>query len=100
MEAEEVSNTVFRGLVENYLSGSYRLWLLVEEMPERKIFSCKDCGKPFEAYPPDDIHTTASLESVDGAVQRTYKCSGDVKHENVIYWSSREPKVAFTRAVR
>lgn len=85
-EIVEVPERAFLGLVEGYLSGNYRLYLIVEEMAEKKTFSCKQkgCGKPFDAYPPDSEHTIPSLEPREGAIERTPKCSDG--HENTIYW--------------
>ena len=54
------------------------------ELTEKKVFSCKDCGKPFEVHPPDDKHIVASVEEQKDSVPRTYKCKGG--HKNTIYW--------------
>lgn len=85
-EVVEVPERAFLGLVEGYLSGNYRLYLVVEELSQKKTFSCKEkgCGKPFDAYPPDDEHVIPRLESAEGAVDRTYKCPEG--HENTIFW--------------
>ena len=58
-EIVEVPKEAFLGLVEGFLNQNYRLFLSVEELPDKKTFSCKEkgCGKPFDAYPPDGIHT-------------------------------------------
>jgi hypothetical protein len=65
---------VFLGLVEAYLSGDYRLYLVVEELSQKKTFSCKEkgCGLPFDAWPPDDEHVIPRLEPAEGSVPRTY----------------------------
>jgi hypothetical protein len=85
-EIVDVPKQAFLGLVEGFLSGNYQLYLIVEEMAEKKTFSCKEkgCGKPFDAYPPDDEHVVPRLESAEGAVDRTYKCPEG--HENTIFW--------------
>jgi hypothetical protein len=95
-EILEVPKGMFRGLVEGFLSENCRLWLVVEGMTEKKIFSCKDCGKPFDAYPPDDAHVNASLEQTQNAIPRTYKCAEN--HENTIYWTKFEPKLFTSRS--
>jgi len=85
-EIVEVPAEAFSSLVESYLNGNYRLYLIVEEMPEKKTFSCKEksCGLPFDAYPPDDAHTDALLDPTKDAVERSYKCPDG--HENTLYW--------------
>jgi len=60
-------------------------------MSKIKRFSCTECGTPFEAYPPDDLHPTASLESPKEAegnvVKMTYDCQNpDCRHPTVLYW--------------
>jgi len=95
-----VSKEAFLGLVEGFLSGNYRVYLFVEEMGEKKTFSCKEkgCGKPFDAWPPDEEHIVPRLEPAEGAVPRTYKCEDEGKHENTIYWlKETEPKLFFTK---
>ena len=93
-EGVEVPKEAFLGLVEGFLNQNYRLFLSVEELPEKKTFSCKEkgCGKPFDAYPPDGIHTAASVEKTEDAVERTYKCPDG--HENTLYWLG-PPKPVF-----
>ena len=66
------------------------MYLIVEELPKKKTFSCKECGKPFEAYPPDDIHTTVSLTKTDDCVERTYECSNKEPHKNTVYWDKTD----------
>lgn len=86
-EVVDVPKGAFLGLVEAFLSGNYRLYLTVEEMAEKKTFSCKEkgCGAPFDVYPPDDAHTIALLEQREGSIERTYTCPNN--HENTIYWA-------------
>ena len=97
----DVPKEAFLGLVEGFLSGNYRLYLFVEEMGEKKTFSCKEkgCGLPFDAWPPDEEHIVPRLEPADGAVERTYSCPAN--HENAIYWfKETEPKLAFSKTRR
>ena len=59
-------------------------------MSERKTFSCLKCGRPFPAYPPDDLHPTASLnkEDLENTVEMKYKC--DCGNEITLYWGRRK----------
>jgi DNA-directed RNA polymerase subunit RPC12/RpoP len=57
--------------------------------PVRK-YPCRKCGHPFEAYPPDDLHTQAVLRPCDAdedCIQQEYECDtcGEVKM-NKLYW--------------
>ena len=56
-----------------------------------KKFSCLNCGAPFDAYPPDDIHNTASLRitNVNEPKKIKYKCE-QCNRENIIYWGRRK----------
>lgn len=93
----EVPRQAFLGLVEGFLKEEkYRLSLIVEELSEKKVFSCKEegCGKPFDAYPPDDEHTIPHLEEKPDTVKRSYKCADG--HINPIWWEKREYKVYST----
>lgn len=59
-------------------------------MSQRKrIFSCPECGNSYEAYPPNDIHTRASLDdprenasSVKKIVHDCLECKNPIE----IYW--------------
>jgi DNA-directed RNA polymerase subunit M/transcription elongation factor TFIIS len=61
-----------------------------------RIYSCPECGNPYYAFPPDDIHTKASLDepkpenavSVKKVIHDCEKC----KHPIEIYWY--KPKIA------
>jgi len=91
-----VSAKAFLALVESYLNGNYCLYLIVEEMPEKKMFSCRKCGKPFEVYPPDDAHITALLEKRENAIEMKHKC--DCNLEIVLYWIPKpRPIIRSTR---
>lgn len=65
-------------------------------MSKAKRFSCVYCGTPFEVYPPDDNHPTASLEKPKEAagtiVEMTYDCQNCMR-PTTLYWY-RE-KIAF-----
>jgi len=58
-----------------------------------KRYSCKQCGDPFDAYPPDDYYTYAMIKKcfvcdalgLGKHVERNYECNGcDTK--NTVYW--------------
>ena len=96
MEIIEVPRQVFLALTEGFLKEEkYRLTLFVEELSEKKVFSCKEegCGKPFDAHPPDDEHTIPRLEEKPDTVKRSYKCTDG--HINTIWWEKRSVGVAF-----
>ena len=83
----EVPAKAFLALVESYISGEYRVYLVVERiLSVKETFSCKEkgCGKPFDAWSPDTIHTVPRLEPTEDAIPRSYKCPDG--HENTIYW--------------
>jgi len=67
------------------------------------IFSCPECGNPYEAYPPDDKHPTASLEEpkeseVEGSVIKIIHDCKECKHPITLYWyKQRKPKRTFLR---
>jgi hypothetical protein len=70
----------------------------VNELVEKKIFSCKECGKSFDAYPPDDIYTIASIEKKEGSIERSYNCTGMTAHKNTIYWTKIKHKAAIVKS--
>ena len=58
-----------------------------------KIFSCVQCGHPYEAYPPDDSHRIGTLEKpnpedVKGTViEVTHDCENPgCHHPTTLYW--------------
>jgi len=51
-----------------------------------KIFSCLECGEPFEAFPPDDEHLIGSRDPSPDAIVIKYTCVSG--HSNTIYWLS------------
>ena len=64
----------------------------------KRIFSCPECGEPYEAYPPDDDHPRASLEhpgdKAAGTVSIiTYDCK-NCKHPITLYWYRQKISIA------
>ena len=60
-------------------------------MSKVKKFSCIHCGNPFEVYPPDDNHPSASLEKPKEAagtvIEMTYDCKNqDCLQPTTLYW--------------
>jgi DNA-directed RNA polymerase subunit RPC12/RpoP len=58
-----------------------------------KMFSCAKCGAPFEAFPPDDLHSIATRlekEATKDNVIAEYKCR-DCGKVNTIYWVHTPP---------
>jgi hypothetical protein len=65
---------------------------------KKKIFSCPQCGTPYEVYPPDDLHPKASLKEpkgVSGTVREIiYDCENEkCRHPITVYWY--RPKMYF-----
>jgi hypothetical protein len=56
-------------------------------MATKKKFSCRKCGIPFDAYPPDSLHVIGSVENIKGSIKIPYTCKNG--HKNVIYWRKR-----------
>ena len=59
---------------------------------EKRIFSCLTCGNPFDAYPLDDYHTSASIKEskVGDPIKVVYDCKmGGCEGKNTIYWGRR-----------
>jgi hypothetical protein len=61
-------------------------------MTDVKIFSCKQCGKPYEAYPPDSSFegayiTPCQQQSTDANHNKKwyYKCDA-CTFNNELYW--------------
>jgi hypothetical protein len=64
---------------------------------KKRVFSCPECGNPYEAYPPDDSHTTVSLEEPKDALGSVIKIIHDCetcKHPITLYWYRPKPGVA------
>jgi DNA-directed RNA polymerase subunit RPC12/RpoP len=62
--------------------------------PPEKQFSCVNCGRPFEVYPPDDKHNFAARKESDvkDPIKIDYKCEycGNI---NTIFWGYIPVKV-------
>ncbi|MFQ5838879.1 MAG: hypothetical protein ACE5HJ_08910 [Thermoplasmata archaeon] len=48
-------------------------------------FKCGECGVNFNAFPPGEGYTKASLEPEEGAKALPYYCRND--HKNMVYWT-------------
>jgi len=65
----------------------------------KRVFSCPECGNPYEAYPPDDLHIRASLDepsnkdatSVKKIIHDCLKCSTPI----TLYWYRPKMSVSF-----
>jgi len=65
--------------------------LLIEMSTKKRVFSCPECGYPYEAYPPDDFHPTVSLEKPKDARGTVIKIIHDCKqckYPITLYWYS------------
>lgn len=60
-----------------------------------KKYSCLKCGSPFDAYPPDDSHDTATRDpnKYEDQIKVDYRCK-DCGYVNTIYWADVPPSVA------
>ena len=63
----------------------------------KRRFACTQCGMPYEAYPPDDVHTRAStdhcLECPDDFPNETpvnYECDNCHKRNEIFWHDPRE----------
>lgn len=65
---------------------------------EPKKYACRNCGYPYEIYPPDDIHTTAKLSPCEfgDSILMKYEC-GNCNHPNEIHWDGYHPKIVQSR---
>lgn len=66
---------------------------LASKAKERK-YGCLKCGNPFEAYPPDDRHHTATRSEKDyeDNIKVEYQCS-KCGEKNIIYWGAPSSSV-------
>jgi hypothetical protein len=98
--AEEVSSAVFRDLVESYLSRNYRLYLIVEGLPEKKEIGCSGqyCTEILTVAPPDDTYINISLDKPKEGdfKEREYKCSKG--HVTKVYWYPTRHYAVVTRS--
>ena len=60
-----------------------------------RTYACGNCGHPFTAYPPDDIHTIVRLQSCEQghSVQVTYECE-KCRHGNIRHWDEPHTFIA------
>ena len=83
----DVPKEAFLGLVEGFLSGNYRLYLIVESLATKKEIGCSGqyCTEILKIASPDDEHTEISLEKPkEPSIEREYKCSQG--HITKVYW--------------
>jgi hypothetical protein len=65
----------------------------------KRMFSCPECGEPYEANPPDDDHPRASLEdprdkAAGTVIKTTHDCNNkNCRHPITLYWYRQ--KIAF-----
>lgn len=70
-------------------------------MAKKKTFSCQNCGESYDAYPPDDIHDSASIEeqyakehATGSVISIPYTCINlPCDNVNTLYWYHQ--KIAF-----
>jgi len=66
-----------------------------------KKFSCVKCGSPFEIYPPDDLHKTASRDEkaceIRGSIKMDYVCT-NCGATNTLYWCRPQNHADFYHA--
>jgi len=64
----------------------------------KRIFSCPECGEPYEAYPPDDKHLDVSLESPEneatGSIIKIIHDCKNCKHPITLYWYHKKMSFA------
>jgi len=55
-------------------------------------YSCRKCGHPFDAYPPDGEHKYPKLEpcSKGDSVPQDYKCK-ECGNTNTLHWDGSHP---------
>lgn len=61
---------------------------------KERIFSCPECGNPYVAFPPDDLHDTASLKepssnNASDIIKIIHDCE-KCKTPITIYWYQRK----------
>jgi len=64
------------------------------EVSKRRVFSCPECGNPYEAYPPDDLHDTVALqepskENAESVIKIVHDCL-ICKHPITLYGYRRK----------
>ena len=65
---------------------------LEKEQPvsRERMYGCAQCGSPFSAYPPDDIHSLASRKMTPSSeqIESQYVCA-NCKETTRLYWGKR-----------
>jgi hypothetical protein len=65
---------------------------------KKRVFSCPECGNPYDAFPPDDNHTRVSLkdpkEDAISVIKIVHDCS-KCKHPITLYWYNPKLSIAF-----
>jgi uncharacterized protein with PIN domain len=61
---------------------------------KKRVFSCPECGNPYEAHPPDDLHDTVALqepskENAENIMTIVHDCL-ICKHPITLYWYRRK----------
>jgi hypothetical protein len=61
---------------------------------KQRIFNCPECGNPYVAYPPDDLHETAALKEPSAAdssdtIKIIHDCE-KCKTPITIYWDHQK----------
>ena len=65
-----------------------------KKQSREKKFSCVHCNHPFVSFPPDDLHTTASLDpnAIENPIEVTHECS-NCESNTTLYWGQRKISV-------
>lgn len=65
---------------------------------KQRIFSCPECGNPYVAFPPDDIHDVATIKEPSMVEARSVvKIIHDCEHCKTpitVYWYKRRLDVS------
>jgi hypothetical protein len=67
-------------------------------MTEFKTYACNNCGSPFPAVAPDDIHTVilSSPCPKGDSIEIPYECR-DCHHRNTKYWDKTHEGISVDR---
>ena len=53
--------------------------------PIDRLYSCPHCGKEYNAYPPDDVHSECDVNQITDSIPIPYHCE-HCSQENKLYW--------------